>query len=79
MRIDGLKAANHNGYRQIIRPSQEKAAGLKILVSAVQSRPSPPFISASTATYTPVTFSTSPVVRSDLAGTWPITPAWAPH
>ncbi len=28
-----------------MRPSREMEAGLKILVSAVQSRPSPPFIS----------------------------------
>ncbi len=37
------KAAGHNGWRQITRPSREMGAGLKILVSAVQSRPSPPF------------------------------------
>ena len=45
MRVKGLKAANHNGYRQIIRPTRERGTGLKILVSAVQSRPSPPFFS----------------------------------
>jgi CheY-like chemotaxis protein len=37
------KAKDHNGCQQIIRPSREMGAGLKILVSAVQSRPSPPF------------------------------------
>jgi len=45
--VDVPKAADHNGYQQITRPSREMEAGLKILVSAVQSRPSPPFISDS--------------------------------
>jgi len=43
MQVDVPKAADHNGYQQIIRPSRGMRAGLKILVSAVQSRPSPPF------------------------------------
>ncbi len=43
MQIDAPKAADHNGYQQIIRPRRGMLAGLKILVSAVQSRPSPPF------------------------------------
>ena len=42
---DAPKAADHNGWRQITSPSREMVTGLKILVSAVQSRPSPPFIS----------------------------------
>jgi hypothetical protein len=42
-RVDAPKATDRNGYQQIIRPSRGKGAGLKILVSAVQSRPSPPF------------------------------------
>jgi len=44
--VDAPKVTDHNGYEQIIRPSREMEAGLKILVSAVQSRPSPPFFSA---------------------------------
>jgi hypothetical protein len=36
------KALDHNGYHWIIRPGEARRAGLKILVSAVQSRPSPP-------------------------------------
>jgi hypothetical protein len=42
MQVDAQKIADHNGYQQIISPSQGMQAGLKILVSAVQSRPSPP-------------------------------------
>ncbi len=42
-RVDAPKAADYSGYRQIMRPSRGMRAGLKILVSAVQSRPSPPF------------------------------------
>jgi hypothetical protein len=45
------KGANHNGYDQIIRPGRGMRAGLKILVSAVQSRPSPPFISNSCSSW----------------------------
>ena len=41
------KATDYNGNRQVIRPSPAMEAGLKILVSAVQSRPSPPFFSKS--------------------------------
>ena len=41
------KAVDRNGYQQISRPRRGMWAGLKILVSAVQSRPSPPFISNS--------------------------------
>jgi hypothetical protein len=44
---DAPKAAGHNGWQQITPASREMGAGLKILVSAVQSRPSPPFISNS--------------------------------
>ncbi len=40
------KETVHNGYRLITRPNLKGRAGLKILVSAVQSRPSPPFLSA---------------------------------
>jgi hypothetical protein len=47
MQIRAQKTTDHNGYQQIIGPSRGMQAGLKILVSAVQSRPSPPFISAS--------------------------------
>ena len=43
--IGAPNAANHNGWQQITRPNREPEAGLKILVSAVQSRPSPPFFS----------------------------------
>jgi hypothetical protein len=39
------KAADHKGYQRIIRSSRAVLAGLKILVSAVQSRPSPPLFS----------------------------------
>jgi hypothetical protein len=31
MQVDAPKAANHNGYQQIIRPSRETQAGLKSL------------------------------------------------
>jgi hypothetical protein len=41
MQVDGLKAADRNGSQQIIHPSQGELAGLEILVSAAQSRPSP--------------------------------------
>jgi hypothetical protein len=34
MQADAQKAADHNGYDQIIRPSLEKGAGLKILCSS---------------------------------------------
>jgi len=37
MQADAQKAADHNGYRPITRPSQEMAAGLKILVSLCAS------------------------------------------
>ena len=47
--VDAPKAAGYNGCQQIIRPIREVRAGLKILVSAVQSRPSPPFISHSSS------------------------------
>jgi hypothetical protein len=43
MQVDAPKAADRNRCQQIIRPSRGMRAGLKILVSAVQSRPSPPF------------------------------------
>src|SRR2546428_11823560 len=41
------KVANDNGSRRIMYLSQGMEAGLKILVSAVQSRPCPPLFSAS--------------------------------
>ena len=44
-RVGAPKASDNNEHLQIIRPSREMGAGVKILVSAVQSRPSPPFIS----------------------------------
>jgi hypothetical protein len=34
MHVDALKAADHNGYQQIIRPSRGMKAGLKILCSS---------------------------------------------
>ena len=37
MQVDTLKAADHSGYQQIIRPSRGMQAGLKILVSLVWS------------------------------------------
>src|SRR5712664_3648760 len=40
--VDATKAPDHNGCQRITRPSRGMRAGLKILVSAVQSRPSPP-------------------------------------
>ena len=42
-KIDAPKAPDYNGCEQIMHPGREMGAGLKILVSAVQSRPSPPF------------------------------------
>ncbi len=42
MQVDARKAADRSVCQQIIRPSRGMQAGLKILVSAVQSRPSPP-------------------------------------
>jgi hypothetical protein len=44
MQVDGLKAADRNGSQQIIHPNEGELAGLKTLVSAGQSRPSPPFL-----------------------------------
>ncbi len=44
MPVDAPKAASYNGCQQIIRLSREMGAGLKILVSAVQSRPSLLFV-----------------------------------
>ena len=41
-KVDVAKATDHNAYQRISDPSREMGAGLKILVSAVQSRPSPP-------------------------------------
>src|SRR5713226_392778 len=46
MQVDAPKAADHNSSQQITRRSRGMRAGLKILVSAVQARPSPPFFSA---------------------------------
>ena len=40
------KVANENGLRRIMYLMVGRASGLKILVSAVQSRPCPPFFSA---------------------------------
>ena len=40
-----LKVANDNGLRRIMYLSEGMEAGLKILVSAVQSRPCPPLFS----------------------------------
>jgi hypothetical protein len=42
MPVNAPKAADHSAYQEIIRPSRGMQAGLKILVSAVQSRPSTP-------------------------------------
>src|SRR5713101_9265960 len=41
------KAANDNGSRRIMYLKEGTESGLKILVSAVQSRPCPPLFSAS--------------------------------
>jgi len=38
LQVGALKAANHSGYQQTIRPSREMGAGLKILVSFVCRR-----------------------------------------
>lgn len=43
MEVDADKATDRSVCQQIIRASRGMRAGLKILVSAVQSRPSPPF------------------------------------
>ena len=79
MQVDAPKAVDHNGCRQIIHLKRGMRAGLKILVSAGQSRPSPPFISTAATTYALITFSNSPVTTSHLVGTWPITLAWSLH
>jgi hypothetical protein len=52
------KASDHNGYQRITRLTWGVQAGLKILVSAVQSRPSPPFFSAtcSSENFSPTEF-----------------------
>jgi hypothetical protein len=50
VQVDASKLTDHNGYEQIIRRAGGMQAGLKILVSAVQSRPSPPFFSATCPT-----------------------------
>src|SRR5260370_38770613 len=39
MQLDAPKGADHSGYQQIIRPSLEMRAGLKILVSLVWVKP----------------------------------------
>jgi hypothetical protein len=41
-RVGAPKAPHQNGWQQITRPNREPEEGLKILVSALQSRPSPP-------------------------------------
>jgi hypothetical protein len=40
VQADAQKGPDRNGYQQIIHPGWGEWAGLKILVSAVQSRPS---------------------------------------
>jgi hypothetical protein len=74
IQVDAPEAADHNGHPQIIRPSRGMRAGLKILVSAVQSRPSPPFFSAA---YPSENFSRSEFVPRFVpdSGTLPRIPA----
>ena len=67
--VDVPKAADHNGYQQIMGPGLALRAGLKILVSAVQSRPSPPFVSRYSEDLHASEFQQSAIGALDLART----------